>query len=63
MWMYPGPSCPDHPFSTELSDMEISTRVQGVLAYGADLNLGSVSVPLRARVDSPWVSPLRLTFG
>jgi hypothetical protein len=63
MWMYPGPSCPDCPFSAELNDMEINTWVRGVLARGADLNLGSVSVPLRARVDSPWVSPLGLTFG
>jgi hypothetical protein len=27
MWMYPGPSCPDCPFSIELEDMEINTRI------------------------------------
>jgi hypothetical protein len=27
MWMYPGPSCPDYPFSVELGDTEINTRV------------------------------------
>jgi hypothetical protein len=27
MWMYPGPSCPDYPFSIELEDMEINTRI------------------------------------
>jgi hypothetical protein len=32
MWMYPGPSCPDRPFSVELGDTEINTRIQGVLA-------------------------------
>jgi hypothetical protein len=27
MWMYPGPSCPDRPFSAELGDTEINIRV------------------------------------
>jgi hypothetical protein len=36
MWMYSGPSCPDHPFSSELDDKEINTRIRGVLAHGAD---------------------------
>jgi hypothetical protein len=40
MWMYPGPSCPDHPFSTELGDAEFNTRIWGVLVRGADLNFG-----------------------
>jgi hypothetical protein len=47
MWMYLGPICPDRPFSVELGNTEINTRVQGVLAHGADLNLGSGPVPLR----------------
>jgi hypothetical protein len=25
MWMYPGPSCPDRPFSAELCDTKINT--------------------------------------
>jgi hypothetical protein len=41
MWMYPGPICPDRPFSTELRDAEINTRIQGVLANGVDMNFGS----------------------
>jgi hypothetical protein len=27
MWMYPGSSCPDGPFSTELDDMEVNTQI------------------------------------
>jgi hypothetical protein len=37
LWMYPGLSCPDHPFSTQLGDTEINTWIRGVLARGADL--------------------------
>jgi hypothetical protein len=60
MWMYPGSSCLDHPFSTELDDTEINTRIQGVLTHGADLNFGSGPVPLREGVKIPWVSLLEL---
>jgi hypothetical protein len=28
-WMYPRPCCPDRPFSTELGDAEINTRIWG----------------------------------
>jgi hypothetical protein len=59
--MYPGPSYPNHPFSTELGDTEINTWIRGVLAHGVDLNSGSGPVPLREGVDSPWVSPLEFT--
>jgi hypothetical protein len=62
MWMYRRPSCPDCPFSEGLGDTEINTRIQGVLAHGAYLNFGSDPVPLKERVESPWVSPLKLTF-
>jgi hypothetical protein len=62
MWMYLGPSCPDRPFS-ELGDTEINTRIHGVLAHGAVLNLGPGLVPLREGVDIPWVSPLKPAFG
>jgi hypothetical protein len=27
MWMYLGLSCLDHPFSAELDDMEVNTRI------------------------------------
>jgi hypothetical protein len=53
MRIYPGPNCPDRPFSVELGDMEINTRIRGFLAHGADQNFGSVLVPLRERVYSP----------
>jgi hypothetical protein len=53
LWMYLGPSCPDHPFSMELGDSEINTRIQWVLAHGADQNFGFGSIPLREGVESP----------
>jgi hypothetical protein len=54
MWMYMGPSCPEHPFSEELGDTEFNIRVHGVLAHGVILNLGTGPVPLTEGVDSPW---------
>jgi hypothetical protein len=62
IWIYLGPSCPDRPFSVELDDMEINTRIRWVLAHGADQNFGSGLVPLREGVLSPCVSLLELTF-
>jgi hypothetical protein len=62
IWMYPGPSCPDRPFSIELNDMEINTWIRGVLTHGADQNFGFGLVPLREWVLSPCVSLLKLTF-
>jgi hypothetical protein len=47
MWMYLGPSCPDHSFSEELGDMEINTQICWVLAHGVVLNLGRSLGPLR----------------
>jgi hypothetical protein len=46
MWMYLGSSCPNRPLSEELGDTEINTWIRGVLAHGANLNLGSGLVPL-----------------
>jgi hypothetical protein len=60
MWMHMGPGCPDLPFSTELGDSEINTRVREILAHGVDQNFGSGSVPPREGVESPWVSLLKL---
>jgi hypothetical protein len=60
MWIYPGPSCPDHPFSVELHDTENNTQILEVLAHGADLKYGSSSVPLTEGGESPWVSLLEL---
>jgi hypothetical protein len=53
MWMFPGPSCPDRPFSKELGNTEINTRIQGIHAHGANLNLGLGPVPSWEGVDSP----------
>jgi hypothetical protein len=52
IWLYPRPSCPDHPFSEELSDMEINTWIPRVLAHGADLNPEAGPAPLREGVDN-----------
>jgi hypothetical protein len=62
MWMYPGPRCLDRPFSTELGDTGINTRIRGVLTHGVDLMFGSSLVPLREGIDNSWVNPLGLTF-
>jgi hypothetical protein len=63
MRMYLGPSCPNRPFSVALGNTEFNTWIRGVLAQGADLNLGSVMIPLRERVDNPRVSSLGFLFG
>jgi hypothetical protein len=51
MWMYPGPSCPNRPFSKELDDVEINTGIHKVLAHGADLNPRANPAPLREGVE------------
>jgi hypothetical protein len=33
-----------------------------VVAHGVDQNFGSSPIPLRVRVDNPWVSLVELTF-
>jgi hypothetical protein len=53
MWMYLGPSCPNRLFSTKLDGTETNTQIQGVLAHGADQNIGSSPIPLREEVDRP----------
>jgi hypothetical protein len=62
MWLYLGPSYPDYPFSEELEVAEINTWIYNVLAYGADLNLGAGSSPLREGVDSTRVSLFAFAF-
>jgi hypothetical protein len=63
MWMYLGPSCPDCPFTDELGDAKINTRIHKVLAHGADLNPGAGPTPLREGVDCTRESPLRPVFN
>jgi hypothetical protein len=60
MWRYLGPSYPDRSFSAELTNAEVDTWVQRILALGVNRHSGSSLVPLRDRVISPWVSPLGL---
>jgi hypothetical protein len=61
--MHPGLSCPDCPFSTELSNIGINIRIWGVPASRVDPNFGPGPIPLRERVDSLWVSLLGLAFN
>jgi hypothetical protein len=63
MWLYPGPSCLDLPFSKELGNVEVNTRIHKVLAHGADLNHGASPAPLREGVDSTRVTPFGSVFG
>jgi hypothetical protein len=60
MWMYPGPSYPDHPFS---EDTEINNQIYKVLAHVANLNLGAAPAPIREGVDNTLVSSPGPTFG
>jgi hypothetical protein len=53
MWMYLGPSCLDRPFSEELGDTEINTRIRRVLAHGVVLSLGTGPASLREGVNNP----------
>jgi hypothetical protein len=52
MSMYPGPSSLDCPFSAELDDMMINTRIQGVLSHGANQNFNFGPISLMEGVDS-----------
>jgi hypothetical protein len=52
MWLYPWPRCPDHPFSDELGDAEVNTRICKVLDHGANLNPGASPAPLGEGVAS-----------
>jgi hypothetical protein len=63
MWMYPGSSCLDHPFSEELGDAEINTRIHRVLAHGVDLNPRAGPASLREGVDSTRVRLFAFAFG
>jgi hypothetical protein len=60
MWMYLGPSYPDHSFFAELGNAEIDIQVRRILVHRVHQNSGSSPIPLREGVISPWVSPLKL---
>jgi hypothetical protein len=49
IWLYPGPSCLNHSFSEELSEVEINTLIHKVLDHVANLNPGGWSCPRERR--------------
>jgi hypothetical protein len=61
--MYTGASCPYRPFSNELGDVEINTRIYKVQAHGADLNPMVSPAPFREGVNGTRVSLLKPVFG
>jgi hypothetical protein len=62
MWLYPGPSCYDYPFSEELGDAKINAWIHKVLARWANLNPMAGPIPLREGVFNTRVSPLGSIF-
>jgi hypothetical protein len=56
MWLYPRPSCPDHPSFKELSAAEINARIHKVLDLGANPNPQASPSPLQEGVASTRVS-------
>jgi hypothetical protein len=60
--MYLWLSCPDRPFSEDLGDTEVITRVREVLVHGAVMKIDVSPVPLMEGVDNPWVNSLGPTF-
>jgi hypothetical protein len=58
MWLYLGPSCPDHPSFEELSEAEVNSQVHKVLDFGVDLNPGADPAPLQEGVASARFSML-----
>jgi hypothetical protein len=63
MWMYPGPSYPDCPFSEELYDVEINTWIHMVLAHRVDLSPWAGLAPLREGVNSTTVNLFAFTLA
>jgi hypothetical protein len=53
MGRYPGPGCPDHSFQAELGDMEVNTRVRGILALGVNRRTSTGPVSKRKGVVIP----------
>jgi hypothetical protein len=62
MWMYLGPYCPNRPFSEELDDVGINTRVEpgvdyaplGAVSVGADWRTPSQAIMLEVRDMTSW---------
>jgi hypothetical protein len=59
----PGAKLSRLPFSMELGNTGINTRLRGVLASGVDQNFCPGLIPLRERIDNPWVSLSGLAFS
>jgi hypothetical protein len=58
MWMYPEPSYPDRPSSTELSAVEVEAQIHMVLDLGVNLTLCADHVPLWRGIATVRVSTL-----
>jgi hypothetical protein len=58
MWMYPGPRCPDHPSSEELSTANVHSWIHKVLDLGVNPNPRAGPTPLHGGVASDRVSML-----
>jgi hypothetical protein len=65
MWLYPGPSCLDHPSSEELSTTDSNTWIHKVLDLGANSNARAGPSPLEEGVASTrdsMVGPLFMAY-
>jgi hypothetical protein len=60
MWMYSGPNCPDHSFSTDLDNSEIDIWIRRILALEDHQSSDPSPIPLREWVIIPWVNLLNL---
>jgi hypothetical protein len=58
MWTYPGPSCPDHPSSDELSVAEVEAWIDKVLDLGVNPTPSAGPIPLQRGIASVRVSTL-----
>jgi hypothetical protein len=58
MWLYPGPSCPDCPFSEELNVTEVDSWVHKVLDLWVNPNSGAGPAVLQEGVANVRVSTL-----
>jgi hypothetical protein len=66
MWLYPGPSCPDHPSSEELSSVEVDSRIHMFLDLRVYLNPRAGPAPMERGVASNRVimlGPILVTFA
>jgi hypothetical protein len=53
MWMYPGTSCSDSSFSTELDDAEINAQIRWILLHGGQSQSWPQPDPFNGRGHQP----------